>query len=621
MSAATIDYDALAKQSGAVVDYDSLAAQHGGQPQHDFSSLTANPKGEGTYKIKTGDGQTIDVPYSNVPVFTKNLQGTSFASPEEESRFTKDAANDPHRPTYWNVLTNPIGAGAQQGVGQGALQVGGQAINAMAQPFAHPIDTLANTAKTLGWVARNIDNPLGGAADESGNPITPIVQKFAADKSEGGTPLALENLAGNLIGGVEGGRLAGASITGVKPSAALANSPIAGDLNRFIPEAVENGAIPSAAKKLASSKNVTIGGQNFTPAQLNAHAAVLAEGNPGATPGYVPQRQAMSTGSILRDTAALHPELTAKIFGDDPVANLEAEIGLRKAAQLRIDQAHRSILQQVGEHPVDTAAIQRAVLPTAAQMQGIDPAELPVISGLIGRARNVSTLDGLNEFRQFMNAEDLSLRGNPSYAKSIGMPQMVHRMANAARDSYYAQLEGASGLDLSDMKNMEGSLIQQTNALTSAKPRLTSADAKFDAPFDTRKALGDIVEGATRTGQPGVPVIGGIATKAGELLRGSKLDQLQRLSRKFYADLPEQPTVQLPTQLAPGYPKLVMPQSNPAVARGNLLPERSGGAYVTPYDPGMTGGERIAALMQLLRRNPQLALPAKASPIITPPPQ
>jgi hypothetical protein len=207
-------------------------------PAHDYSSLTANPKGEGTYQIRTSDGQTVPVPYSNVPVFTQGLQGTSFASPDEQARFQKDAAADPHRPTFWNALTNPVGSGGRdQGLLGGALQFGGQAVKAMAQPFQHPAQALEGAAKTAAYLG---GQGMGVSMPEAWNPATAVAQQYATDQQAGGNALALENLGGQLAGGIEGGRMMGAALTGVKPSPSL------GPVNNVIPGAVERGVIPGA---------------------------------------------------------------------------------------------------------------------------------------------------------------------------------------------------------------------------------------------------------------------------------------------------------------------------------------------------------------------------------------
>lgn len=58
-----------------------------------------------------------------------------------------------------------------------------------------------------------------------------------------------------------------------------------------------------------------------------------------------------------------------------------------------------------------------------------------------------------------------------------------------------------------------------------------------------------------------------------------------------------------------------------ATRKGFMLPERAGGKIPLPYYPEMTEGERAASAMHNLRRPAPLALPAKASPLVTPPPE
>ncbi len=172
-----------------------------------ISALTANPDGEGTYDMTTPDGRTISVPYSQVPVAT-GMQGYAFNG-GSGAQYEKDAAADPHRPTFWNALTNPVGAGGQaQGVLGAVEQAGGQAIKTMAQPLIHPIDTVKGAAKAAGYVGGNLIG-LPDVPDEW-NPITGMRNQFLADQKQGGTTLALENLLGSVGGMIEGGRAMGA---------------------------------------------------------------------------------------------------------------------------------------------------------------------------------------------------------------------------------------------------------------------------------------------------------------------------------------------------------------------------------------------------------------------------
>lgn len=94
--------------------------------------------------------------------------------------------------SYWDALTNPVGSGAhEQGILGGIEQIGGQAIKTMAQPIAHPLDTLSGM---YNMVRHPIDTAQG------------IVQNFQNDRQQGGLPLAIENAGGQLAGTIEGGR-------------------------------------------------------------------------------------------------------------------------------------------------------------------------------------------------------------------------------------------------------------------------------------------------------------------------------------------------------------------------------------------------------------------------------
>jgi hypothetical protein len=102
MAAQTIDYAALAQQArggGAApppVDYAALAAQarggaapgSGGLP----ANLTANPNGQGTYKMIGPQGQVTAVPFGNV----RAAQDQHYAvHPDDAARYQKDAGGAP----------------------------------------------------------------------------------------------------------------------------------------------------------------------------------------------------------------------------------------------------------------------------------------------------------------------------------------------------------------------------------------------------------------------------------------------------------------------------------------------------------------------------------------------
>ena len=238
-----------------------------------ISNLTANPKGEGTYAVSASDGRVLQVPYSSVPV-AQGLTGFTL-SQADNARYEKDAAADPHRPSFWNSLTNPVGSGErEQGFGfpgkvtsgglaelpgrvlgevipGGAAQVGGQAIKAMVQPVLHPVDTVTGGLKTAAYAD---GHAMGVPMPEEWNPVTPIVQKYMSDQQEGGNALALENLGGQALGTVEGGRMGGAAVSkAIQPVADMA----AGAAGRLAPKLYESALKPSTTLGMAERANIT----------------------------------------------------------------------------------------------------------------------------------------------------------------------------------------------------------------------------------------------------------------------------------------------------------------------------------------------------------------------------
>ena len=538
---------------------------------------------------------------------------------------------------------------------KGAIGSAQDAFDKAAQ--TQPVDT-----SSIGGFARSVGNDLGAGAVRVFTPLAHPVQAAVGMAKMGSAAMGnfgddleiaqgivkpfIQNPSGEAVAAIPQAALALAGMGEAKaPMQAIEDSGGGGGVFRTPP----------------------VEGQNYTPTQLRARAAATAYGN--ASAGTVPQDLAAKTGSILRDTAAHEPEAVAAINGKNPLSAVQADIDLHQAAQARIDQAHETILAPVRNRPVDTSAIQQAVHPSPEQLQGMDPADVNVVNRMQARAANVTTLGGLNKFRQFMNTEDTTLRGNPSYAQTIGTPALVHDMANATREAYYNALQDVTGQDFTGLKRMEGALIKQSAGLQSALPRLSMAEARANAPFDLRNATGDILEGTTRSGAPGLPIISGAATKIGEAVKGTKLAQMQRQLQTFYSDLPAQSTVQMPqgariagllqrgpiemqppagpqwtpSPSPPVYagsaasrlgrmlpaPPIELPgaveQSVPAYATdttaartGRLLPAQSGAPSILPYNPQMTIGEQQAAMMQYLRRRQQLGLPAKSQPIPLP---
>lgn len=87
-----------------------------GQPIHQAAlSLTANPKGEGTYSMWDDAGRKLQIPYSQVPVaHGKGYQFDTNPDPRKDGltpaqAFTRDESSDPNRSGGTSLLMQPKG--------------------------------------------------------------------------------------------------------------------------------------------------------------------------------------------------------------------------------------------------------------------------------------------------------------------------------------------------------------------------------------------------------------------------------------------------------------------------------------------------------------------------------
>lgn len=409
-------------QGAAQMPWEKYASGGSAAPQQDFSRLTANPKGEGTYQISTPDAQKLDVPYSNVDSLI-GLHGFNFSSPDEQNRFAKDAGVDPNSVhssaarKFLSGLIDPVGTGgADQGVVGGIRQVGGQAIATAAQPALHPIKTLEGAAKTAAYAG---GTALGVPMPEAWDPVTPVVEGFMRDKQQGGMPLAAENLAGDVLGTVEGGRAMGAAVSGVEPSAALgpageapapgAAGPVntVGGANRLIPEAVRNGTLPSAwnwglpkveapvKAALAGDVNAPIAGNEsgLTPAQRYASMKNM---------GVQPDAAQATGGALLPRIAKAGGQysLTSEpTYAAAQAKNLEVLDNYAHDAVNEIDPVGgQNISQKLLQAHADQKAVARAGFDQLDEEIG--PGAIPGAPGIRAAARRILASNQLTSVSQ-----------------------------------------------------------------------------------------------------------------------------------------------------------------------------------------------------------------------------
>ncbi len=212
-------------------------------------STPASPS-PATVTMIAPDGSTGDVPVSNIQAAQQSgfKVGIQMQSPDGKNGYipadrVHDAASsgfkmvpltvpDTAKASYWDALTNPVGSGAQkQGVLGAVEQTGGQAIKALVQPVAHPLDTLEG-------LYNSVRHPI--------STLESISDQGYQDAAQGGLPLALENAVGQLGGAVESGRVAGGVMGGIKPS------PVLGPVNDLVPSFAKGGvlqAMPAAASR------------------------------------------------------------------------------------------------------------------------------------------------------------------------------------------------------------------------------------------------------------------------------------------------------------------------------------------------------------------------------------
>lgn len=384
-----------------------------------------------------------------------------------------------------------------------------------------------------------------------------------------------------------------------------------------------DAAVGLGGKVLSKFKEAPVSGQNFTPKQAKSHAAVVAEGNGSGDTGYIPKDIADATSSTLRQTAADNPELANVVRKGSPHDAYAAHQAILQKAKSNIDAAHNAALAPVADTPVDMSPIQKAVEPNKYEAEAMTDEDHQAMQELQDMAGKVQTLGGLNEFRQRLSNMDSTLKNPLAPKKSDLLPQAVSKMYGAVRDHYYDSLEDATGQDFQSQKRLEGNIISEMRGASGAAPRLTAAEAKANAPMSMRERAAGVAEGIGGVGSrgPEIPILGPLASKAADAIRGTKLGQIQQHLQRFYSDLPEatpaaparpQLTAGAPTPpgassfavTRPGQPPANTPPAVPSTISPDPMAPSSGAVHPLPPRAGL----------------PQLPAPSGAPDFVTPPP-
>jgi hypothetical protein len=484
---------------------------------------------------------------------------------------------------YRQALFNPVGSGAHtQGVVGGLEQVGGQAAQTLLSPVMHPLDTAGSVAKTA---ASAIGQQFGVQTPAEWNPAVQAAEGFSAAKAQGGLPLALENAAGQAIGGVESGRMMNSA-----QEAVAQDSP--GTISR-----VASGPVGQAAAKLF-------------PSFLDSSPEGLL------TKAIRPGKNNVNWNSDLKTAIPLMKSAEQAIGA--PIGGVDDALAANVAAKKAIWQQYQA---RLGPAAAQGATIDGNQI-ADAMMQSVDARTAAQNPNLVSQIKQVADTYrrpmNLNEAEDYLQSTNRDLttyyaKNKVSRQVAESDPEVAYKLAEAdgLRSGLYGKLDQLSGPGAAQLKQAYGALTNVGQELQGRQlVAMRQNEVSLPEQIATARGVGDIAKGAGQfiTGSPlqGIVTAGG---GAADIATARALKQFtssdSQIARAFKSAQPATPFPQ-PSFRAPSLPS-------------RQLPAQSGAPTILPYNPQMSGGEQIAALMHYLRQNPQLALPAKASAIPLPP--
>ena len=382
-----------------------------------------------TVPMLSPDGTSGDVPIANVAaarqagfkvaVTMQSPDGKTGYVPAENTqaaaakgfKMVPTDAPDAVKASYWDALTNPVGSGGQdQGLLGGIKQIGGQAIKTLVQPVVHPIDTVEGLYNT-------VRHPIDTA--------NAMIGQVKQDYQQGGVPLAAENIAGQTLGAVEGGRIAA-------PVAAAALKAVPTAAGR----AVLLGKTPEAAYESAMKPSTTLSAPE--------RAAMVQTGLQNEIP--VSPAGVEKLGDLIDD---LNSKIKSTIAADpnrpiDPNAvATRADLAKAKFAQQvnaqpdldAIEASKQQFLAEQGATPATaTSPAQPAPLMGAADAQAMKQGTYRVLAGKYGEQGSATVeaqkalARGLKEeiATQFPEINDL----NASESKLLDLQPVLERAVN-----------------------------------------------------------------------------------------------------------------------------------------------------------------------------------------------
>lgn len=486
---------------------------------------------------------------------------------------------------YGQALFNPVGSGAHsQGIIGGAEQVGGRAMQTMLAPVMHPLEAAKGIIQTV-------------AHPDLYDPANPVNQRImqGAEEYHQSPALTAENAAGDVLGTVEGGRMANAAMSGVKPSGIL------GPANNALPAAVQRGIVPSALKATA----------NALPASVQTAAGKVIPQFVDGPPESLMTRAVKpgkNNASWLPDVRKGLPLLkSAEADLGHPIEGINDAVDAANIAKKGIWQQY---MQRLGPAAAQGATIDGNAV-ADAMMGSIDkrmalqnPGLTDQIKAIADTYRRPMSLTDAEDFLQSNNKELVGYyaKNKMSQQAAESDPQIAAKVAegNALRNALYGKLDDLSGPGAAQLKQAYG-------ALTNIQKELTGRQIVYarQAPVNLPEQLSYLqASGKILTGN----VVGGLKDIAVQRFMSELNNTDSMIARALKASKPAAP-----------FPA---PAFRPPIGPARQLPATSGAPTILPYNPEMTPGEKAAALMQALRQSrAPLALPQQASPIILPPPR
>lgn len=624
-----------------------------------------------TVPMLAPDGSSGDIPQARVTdalnsgfklaVPMTSPDGKNGYVPSDKLQQAKDAGFKPsetQQPGFWENLGKSVGldpAAAEQErqdlMSHPASTIGKIALDAALGPVKPLVDVLKSSIPAGYRMGQELAAGNPAAAGVNAIQAVPIVgpalntMVAQSPPNRPGTPY-MQQVANDATGGNVGTALG---------TAAQVAPFVLGGVDQAAPNRVPLLPLPKSIP-------AKVPGQNYTQDHAAAFEGAISPAT-GMGKNFEPQRITPQALTPIRDTASRMvqgsplEQILVRAATDPstpPLTRIKAYQGVVQSALNDLEAQHAQGLASAQDVAVNTKPLVQQL--QAEITKTTDPADVSAIRNLIMRTKQVQNIGDLDTFRKQLNNETSAefKQSQIQAGRSGTSVQAASDLADSVRSAYYDNLGQATAVDYSPLKLQESNLLSTKEALQNQQSGLAKSEATFNAPSTLREKLGSVanivkdpkttitqtilrespatristllqksladlapapssspmLSAGAREGQP-PPGPQGVPTRPPNWYPTSTADRLGRLLKA--------PPIELPGAVEQPVPAYAVDSA--ASRTGRLLPERSSAPTITPYDPGMTPGERSAALMQYLRQKRQLALPSKVPPIqLSPPP-